>query len=148
MAQHREGWIMEKFVCPNLGCPHEWPHLHILPLEDVLDFESCDAYRLGGRYGRDCLDDKRKDAAQIYALRTLIEREGFKAGFGVAVYEEAGWIHDGHHRLTVMHDIGAYWCPVQEKVTHWRNAPGYREAKAEYYANRDKVDNQNEAAFT
>lgn len=127
---------MEKVECSD--CDVEWPHLHIMPLEEVLDYESCDAPYYGGKYGRDCLNGKRRDEAHIYALRTLIERDGFRQGYGVAVFHDTKWIHDGHHRLTVMHDLGAYWCPVQIKATHGVDAGGYGAAKCEYYAQREK----------
>ena len=100
----------------------------------------------GGKYGRDCLDGKREDAAQIHALRTLIERDGFKAGFGVGVYSEEHYIHDGHHRLTVMYDLGAYWCPVQEKATHATDTDEYRASKHEFWSNRHKLRKQRDYA--
>lgn len=131
---------MEKIRCPD--CDVEWPHLHIRPLEEVLNYRSCDAPAYGGKYGRDCLDGKRDDAAQIHALRTLIERDGFKAGYGIGIELDGEFIHDGHHRLTVMHDIGAYWCPVQSTATHARDTDEYRDSQREYYTSREKFRKQ------
>jgi hypothetical protein len=123
-------------------CEVTYPHLHIRPIEEVLDYESCDAPWLGGRVGRDCLKYKYEDTVQIEALLTIIERDGYKQGYGVAV-KEAGerfcsccppptgpYIHDGHHRLTVMYYMGAYWCPVQKKASHGDDTPDYRDSKA------------------
>lgn len=123
----------ESYRCQD--CEVEYPHLHILPMEAVLKFESCDAWRKESMI--DVIDRKRGDDRQTLSLRELICQQGFKPGYGIGVDDlyacTFNYVHDGHHRLTVMYDLGAKWCPVQLSGTHYMDTPEYAEAKAARY---------------
>lgn len=123
------------FLCED--CDNDWPHLHILPMEEVLDYDSCDAFGMGeNAKARSVLDYKRRDEIQIECLREIIERDGFKEGYGIAIRFGERWVHDGHHRLTVLYDMGAKWCPVQSRARHGQDTDDYRSSKANRYRNR------------
>lgn len=131
-------------------CPVRYPHLHIRPMEEVLDYYSCDANAYGGSFGRDCLEGKLEDDQQIQSLTTLIERDGFRQGYGIGI-REAGYedfwgqeysrpyIRDGHHRMTVLYFMGARWCPVQRAATHGQDTDDYRNEKVRFIKEREKA---------
>lgn len=117
-------------------CEVPYPHLHIIPMSEVLDFDSSDSW--DGCTVADVLDEKRSDSSMCDALRELIERDGFQAGFAIAVSYPA-YVSDGHHRLAVLYDMGANWCPVQVYATHGEDTKAYEDSKRRYrrakYAN-------------
>jgi len=129
----------ESYQCED--CTNPYPHLHIIPMREILRYESCDrASALGETCILDVIIRKRSDSYQIDSLRELIESEGFRMGYGIAVIHGREFIHDGHHRLTVLFDMGAQWCPVQTRSTHAMDTPEYSSSKsARVEASRNSV---------
>lgn len=95
--------------CNDNTCYNEWPHLHILPLSEVLGFLSLE----GDEIADDYIEEKREDS-WYPALCSKLDVEGFNAGIHIVddpEYPKA--IKDGHHRLLYCRDRGQYWCPVE-----------------------------------
>lgn len=113
-------------------CDNPWPHLHIIPVEKVFTFGSCD---LASFWSWDeMLSWKSGHHVQIEALLHLICEEGVKPGCAPAVERDSwvgdyGFFVDGHHRLTVLIGLGFKWIPVQHYERHARDTPSYRSAK-------------------
>jgi hypothetical protein len=115
-------------------CLNPYPHLHIIPMDQILKFESCDRIlTFDEQCVLDVIQRKRNDRHLIDTLRDLIESEGYRMGYGVAIADDEDLIHDGHHRLTVMYDLGAQWCPVQTRATHAMDTPGYFQGKKSWH---------------
>lgn len=98
--------------------PQPGEFLNIMPIEDVMELESSDV-RWSGDTLWDVLEEKMRDY-WFKDLKARIETDGFMAGRAVCIQDWDGYetICDGHHRLAVLIELGAYWCPVQDTPTY------------------------------
>lgn len=114
-----------------------WPHLHIIPMDEILEFESCDAGAYGGYQVKDCLEGKSEDEFQMTPLLNLILSEGFRHGYAPATeLPDSNYVRDGHHRITALYKLGAKWCPWQRQATHGEDTEEYEREKEEMYRER------------
>lgn len=107
-------------MCYVSTCDNPWPHLHIMPIEEMLAIDTCEipaedwlnyyccdeCDSVNGGY----LEFKRDD--QYEDLVKSINEYGFQPGFAPEVLD--GMVQEGHHRITAMYDISGHWCPWQD----------------------------------
>lgn len=117
-------------------CEVTYPHLHIVPMGEILYYESCDAGAWGGSIVLDTIEGKLKDSVQIESLRKCIMNEGFRMGYAPATEKACNYIHDGHHRIALLYDMGAKWCPVQLTARHGSDTQDYADEKIRRYNER------------
>lgn len=90
-------------------CTNEWPHLHIMPMEDILSLDTCEIN------AEEWFDDnylEYKRDYQYLELKESVLKHGFQPGFAPEVID--GIVDEGHHRITLMYDISGVWCPWQD----------------------------------
>lgn len=102
-------------MCYVSSCDNEWPHLHIMPMEDILDLDTCEISNYEWQVceqarGLTYLEFKRD--FQYRELKESILKHGFYPDFAPEIRD--GIVVEGHHRITVMYDISGVWCPWQE----------------------------------
>lgn len=90
------------------SCATEWPHLHIMPFEQLMQMDSCE-----------CLQDELQSHLQLKRMddwyEELIESildYGFQPGFAPEIIHDS--IYEGHHRIAAMQEISGIWCPWQD----------------------------------
>lgn len=96
-------------------------HFKIVSMEEILNAKSCDNpgncdcedYDCQLHYGPvyEILNDKREDHHYKFLKATIIAN-GFKINWAPEYH--GGIVWQGHHRIAVLEDLGAKWCPVQE----------------------------------
>lgn len=115
-------------TCFVSSCENEWPHLHIMPLEEMMSKQSAeidpaswfnwDGYYIEGDYShrkhKSYLAYKRDE--QYRAIKQSIKKHGFWPGFAPEIID--GVIEEGHHRITAFHDMGVYWIPWQDTFNY------------------------------
>lgn len=106
--------------CGYNGCDNEYPHLHIRPMSEMFRCDSSDFFE-GVRDWASLLAHKREHTAQMSALLDVICEEGFVPGYAVMVTDNFAKVKNGHHRLTLLHDLGMNFCPVQHDYEDWES---------------------------
>jgi len=118
-------------MCYVSECENEWPHLHIKPLSEMMSTPTCeispgswfewDGWYDGTDYNFKSFSDAEsyleyKRDEQYWALRRSVEEHGFWPDFAPEIID--GVIEEGHHRITLFHDISGQWCPWQDKFNY------------------------------
>lgn len=92
-------------------------HSAIIAIEDVLDYESVDVWRINRQTGQDeygqvreVLEDKRCDEQYPHVLRSL-RTGGFTKG--IRIHPEHKRVTDGHHRIAAAIDLGYRFVPYE-----------------------------------
>ena len=100
-------------MCYVSSCDNPWPHLHIIPIEEVLMMDSIDVTDSDGTYGS--LENVLKAAKADYQFNEVVDsivKLGYQPGFATEIRHYT--IMEGHHRLAAMQQISGYWTPWQE----------------------------------
>jgi hypothetical protein len=95
--------------------PNPGVHLKIMPMDEMIELQSCDTP--GELPVKHVFADKRAGWGYDQIKESILER-GFIEGLAPSV--KNGRVEDGHHRITVLYDLGARWCPYQWEETHGR----------------------------
>lgn len=91
-------------------CDVEDPHVHIMPVEDILKLYTCEIYP--DEWHQWYLDAKRNEYAYVDFDKS-VRLHGFQPGFAPEIIDNE--IYEGHHRITWFYD-NSYWCPWQDTV--------------------------------
>jgi hypothetical protein len=100
-------------MCYVSSCQNEWPHLHIIPIEDIMSIRTCEIQPedwIEGGY----LEFKRD--YQYERLLVSVQERGFWPDFAPEIID--GMVYDGHHRITMFYDISGHWCPWQDTINY------------------------------
>ena len=87
-----------------------WPSMRIVPMDEVLRAESCDALSHQGDV-EDVLQGKVHDLgypALVESIRTWGLAKGYEPSYA------CGYVSEGHHRIAALRELGAQWCPVND----------------------------------
>jgi hypothetical protein len=95
-------------MCFVSTCNNPWPHLHIMPIAEILGLDTCEIR--SEEWEHWYLEYKRD--YQYDCLKRSVTEHGFQPGFAPEIIE--GIINEGHHRITLMYDLSGYWCPWQD----------------------------------
>lgn len=106
-------------MCYVVSCDNEWPHLHIMPMSEILSLDTCEisgeewttqAMSTYVESNISYLEFKRD--FQYEDVKQSILKHGFQPNFAPEIRN--GVVQEGHHRITAMYDISGEWCPWQE----------------------------------
>jgi hypothetical protein len=98
-------------MCYVSTCENEWPHLHIMSIEEIMSLQTCEIWP------EDWIDGDYLEFKRDYQYGKLMEsvlKHGFQPGFAPEIID--GQVFEGHHRITLMHDISGQWCPWQDTI--------------------------------